>query len=59
MAHSCPDCCETCYCGGDVDDAIIDEPLNQIACGHNCENDDPERDFDWDDYDDVGTHREG
>lgn len=21
--------------------------------------DDPERDFDWNDYDDVGTHREG
>lgn len=33
MSHPCPDCGETCYCHGDIDDAEFDAPSN---CSHIC-----------------------
>lgn len=43
--HLCPDCGQPCGC-------------MDVLCSC-CEPDDPEGDFDWNDYDDVGAHREG
>ncbi len=25
MAHECPACGRTCYCGGDIDDCVFDD----------------------------------
>ena len=32
--HSCPDCGEACYCGGDIDDIEIEDPQTVQACSH-------------------------
>ena len=36
MAHSCPDCGMACYCGGDIDDCLLDETEAANTCIH-CE----------------------
>lgn len=36
MAHSCPDCDEVCYCGGDIDDCEFDLPPVG-GCSHICQ----------------------
>ena len=36
MAHSCPECGETCYCGGDIDDICMDWE-DDVPCSH-CTN---------------------
>jgi hypothetical protein len=48
MAHECPDCGLTCYCGGDIDDCEWEGTPEQMACRH-CvgsghEDEDPEDD---------------
>jgi hypothetical protein len=39
MSHECPDCGYWCYCGGDIDDCLLnfDEDVDQ--CTH-CDSDD-------------------
>ena len=32
MAHSCPECGQVCYCGGDIDDCEFDNTPEQMAC---------------------------
>jgi len=44
MAHECPECGLTCYCGGDIDDICWGEQTGY--CKH-CDEDD---DFDEDEY---------
>ena len=41
MAHSCPDCGQTCYCNGDIGDCCDDFPENVMKCTHfkQCEPD--------------------
>jgi hypothetical protein len=34
MAHSCPDCGMTCYCGSDIDDCLLDFEADVNACTH-------------------------
>lgn len=34
MAHSCPECYQTCYCGGDIDDIIFEDTDEELLCGH-------------------------
>ena len=34
MAHACPKCYQTCYCGGDIGDCICDDTLEAFACTH-------------------------
>jgi hypothetical protein len=34
MAHSCPDCGQACYCGGDIDDTLDVDPAAEQACTH-------------------------
>lgn len=34
MAHECPDCYQVCYCNGDIDDLILNEEKDLIACTH-------------------------
>lgn len=34
MAHSCPECGQVCYCGGDIDDCLFDNTQEQNRCGH-------------------------
>lgn len=34
MAHSCPDCGSTCYCGSDIDDCLLDDEEDVNACTH-------------------------
>lgn len=37
MAHECPDCGQTCYCGGDIDDCLLNTDDDVIGCTHcNC-----------------------
>lgn len=51
MAHSCPECGLTCYCGEDIDDCLFDFDDDVEACTHwkICENDDDDEydDGDW------------
>jgi hypothetical protein len=49
MAHSCPECGQVCYCGGDIDDCLLDDSEAVNCCGH-CPLD-GEDDFEDDDYD--------
>lgn len=46
MAHSCPDCGQACYCGGDIDDIFLDETLEEQFCTH-CPNAGPDDDPDF------------
>lgn len=39
MSHECPDCGQTCYCGGDWDDCCWDDPESVMKCCH-CESGD-------------------
>lgn len=48
MAHSCPECGSACYCGGDIDDCLLDFDEDVEACTH-CDGADEPEGFD-DDY---------
>lgn len=41
MAHECPDCGQTCYCNGDIDDCCFNFEEDVINCTH-CPEDDGE-----------------
>lgn len=49
MAHTCPDCGQTCYCNGDIDDCCFDHPEYVMKCNHfkQCEH---EYDYEDDDF---------
>jgi hypothetical protein len=34
MAHECPECGQTCYCGGDVDDCEFHDTYEELHCTH-------------------------
>ena len=34
MAHECPECDCVCYCGGDIDDLLLNDHDDIIACTH-------------------------
>jgi hypothetical protein len=46
MAHSCPDCDQICYCGGDIDDVLLED--GAINCTH-C---DDLQESEYEDYED-------
>ena len=49
MSHECPECGQTCYCNGDIDDCCLNLPMDINKCKHCqiCESkDDEEEDFD-------------
>jgi hypothetical protein len=48
--HSCPECDQACYCGGDIDDIDAGDSAAEAGCTHCC--DLPEKDYGEDfDYD--------
>jgi hypothetical protein len=47
MSHECPDCGQTCYCGGDIDDCEFDDPLTVDACTHCPESERGISEEDW------------
>lgn len=32
MAHSCPECGQTCHCGGDIDDCCLEGTEEEMNC---------------------------
>jgi hypothetical protein len=34
MAHECPECGQVCYCGGDIDDVLLDDEDAAEQCVH-------------------------
>lgn len=34
MAHSCPECGQACYCGGDIDDCFFGGTDEEDNCDH-------------------------
>lgn len=34
MAHECPDCYMMCYCGGDIDDLLLNYEDDVVGCTH-------------------------
>ena len=50
MAHTCPVCGVTCYCGGDIDDICLDIEEDILGCNHCNEYEEPE---DFEDYDEC------
>jgi hypothetical protein len=52
MAHECPDCGQTCYCGGDIDDCCLNSEHYYMNCSH-C--DDTGNDYEDDEYCDTGN----
>lgn len=49
MAHSCPDCSQTCHCGGDIDDIDFgDDTPEAMRCTH-CRDRDDEPDDELED----------
>ncbi len=51
--HTCPDCGQACYCGGDVDDCPSEEP---DFCAHSCDGDGLPGDERYEDDDPAPTH---
>ena len=49
MAHECPACGLTCFCGGDIDDCVFNDELAVDYCDC-C---DEYTDDDWDEYEDM------
>ena len=50
MAHECPECGELCYCGGDIDDCLLNIHADVMGCTH-CPIDGEEPDGEYfDDY---------
>lgn len=47
MAHSCPDCGSACYCGGDIDDCLIENTPEARHCQHWPMDDDADFDADY------------
>jgi len=54
MAHTCPECGQMCYCGGDIDDCLNDFDEDVINCQHwrecqeiGSDDYDPDDDFDY------------
>jgi hypothetical protein len=48
VAHSCPDCGEACYCGGDIDDLFFEDSEEAIRCAH-CPFEEAFQEDDWED----------
>lgn len=34
MSHSCPNCGQECYCGGDIDDINMEDTEEEEGCTH-------------------------
>lgn len=34
MAHECPECFDGCYCGGDIDDMLMNDTKEELRCTH-------------------------
>jgi hypothetical protein len=32
--HECPDCASGCYCGGDIDDMLMNGTPEEACCDH-------------------------
>lgn len=49
MAHECPECGQTCYCNGDIDDCCFNMEKYVFACNHwqKCEQENDNDDFDY------------
>lgn len=50
MSHECPECYQTCYCNGDIDDCCFNFDRDVLRCTH-CpidghDDDDEEPQFD-------------
>ena len=59
MAHECPECGQTCYCNGDIDDCCNNFEEDVINCKHwkICEQ---QNDDEYDDGEEVNPpHLEG
>lgn len=46
MAHSCPECGQACYCGGDIDDIFLEDTEEEENCNH-CLGEDWNLDEEW------------
>lgn len=57
MAHSCPECGQTCYCNGDIDDCVLDDEAAVIAC--DCCPDGCDDDDDYLDDDEMHSFSDG
>ena len=52
MAHSCPDCGQICYCGGDIDDIDFGDDTDEAELCTHCPTFVDDFDECDDDYDD-------
>jgi hypothetical protein len=43
--HECPECYDSCYCGGDIDDILMSGTREERQCGHCPE--EPEQSCDY------------
>lgn len=48
MAHSCPECGSACYCNGDIDDILIEDPVAERDCTCCLGRDDDDEPYDED-----------
>jgi hypothetical protein len=46
MGHSCPECGQACYCGGDIDDTFDVDLTAEENCTH-CVEDEEKLPDDW------------
>ena len=55
MAHECPECGLMCYCGGDIDDFLLNDDEDVFGCTHykspNCDGYERSQDDFDEDYD--------
>jgi hypothetical protein len=42
MSHQCPECWQTCFCHGDIDDICMEDTDEEAMCDHCYGDDDDE-----------------
>lgn len=51
--HTCPECGQACYCGGDIDDIDANPSDYPLFCHHECQVDEDANDFYEDEDEDA------
>lgn len=53
MAHECPECGLMCYCGGDIDDLLMNGIDEEIHCRHYLRPECDGYELDGEDYEEL------
>lgn len=55
MAHNCPECCQLCHCGGDIDDCCLEGTKEEMGCTYCLDKEADLEDDNWIEPTDMGA----